>query len=113
MSQQMYSIRLVDIWHGCNGDYCGDWAKTVPILSNYLLQYGLSLLRLGFVSKIVDVSKDTHPSTSTIQQHLSSTNATSAIGARLWFTETQKQLLEEQYPLLSGSFVVHQVRPLD
>jgi hypothetical protein len=113
MSQQFYSIRLVDIWHGCNGDYSGDWAKIVPALSNYMLQYSLSLFRLGFVSTIFDVSEDIHPSTSTIQQHLSAVNATSAVGAKLWFTETQKQLLEEQHPLLSGTFVVHQVRPLD
>lgn len=112
MSQQIYSVRLVDLWHGCNGNYSGDWAKAIPILSNYALEYGLSLFRFGFVPTVVDVSNDMHRSTSTIQQHLSAVNATSAIGAKLWFTEAQKQLLVEQHPLLSDAFVVHQVRIL-
>lgn len=108
MSQSIYVIRLVDIWHCWNRDTKESWLDVVPKNSNYLIEYSLSLFKLGWMGTIVDIDKDIHESTSSIRQHLNTTNATTAVGARLWFTSDQKKLLVEQHPPLANYFVLEQ-----
>lgn len=108
MDQSKYCIRLVDIWHCWNGDAAATWLDVVPASSNYLIEYSLSLFKFGWVRTLLDIDGDVHPSTSPLREHLRASNATSAIGARLWFTSDQKQQLVEQNPSLTGYFSLAQ-----